>query len=122
MFWSNLQCLRKYYDGLNELSKYLLLQRGVGKSFQLSSLKKYILYKSLTIRMMLTNFKQCSIFQLSATRRFLTPFMYVVKWPNILQKFYGVNIARLLKYVWPFYNIMYERINFFSGHRNGALV
>ena len=34
----------------------------------------------------------------------------VVKWPNILLKFYGVNTARFLKYVWPFYNIMHEKI------------
>ena len=32
----------------------------------------------------------------------------VVKWPNILQKSCGVKI---LKYVWPFYNIMHERVN-----------
>ena len=35
----------------------------------------------------------------------------VVKWLNILQKSYGVNTARLLKYVWLFYNIMHERVN-----------
>ena len=35
----------------------------------------------------------------------------VVKWPNILQKSCGVNTARFLKYVRPFYNIMYERVN-----------
>ena len=35
----------------------------------------------------------------------------VVKWPNILYKSYGVNTARFLKYVWPFYNIMHERVN-----------
>ena len=34
----------------------------------------------------------------------------VVKWPNILQKSCGVHTARFLKYVWPFYNIMYERV------------
>ena len=36
--------------------------------------------------------------------------MHVVKWPNILLKFCGVNITRFLKYVWPFYNIMHERV------------
>ena len=35
----------------------------------------------------------------------------VVKWPNILYKSCGVNTARFLKYVWPFYNIMHERVN-----------
>ena len=41
----------------------------------------------------------------------INPFMHnVVKWPNILLKFCGVNIARFLKYVWPFYNIMHERV------------
>ena len=33
-----------------------------------------------------------------------------VKWPHILKKSYGVNTARFLKYVWPFYNIMHERV------------
>ena len=38
-------------------------------------------------------------------------FMYnIVKWPNILQKSCGANNARFLKYVWPFYNIMHERV------------
>ena len=35
----------------------------------------------------------------------------VVKWPNIrLYGLYGLNTARFLKYVWPFYNIMRERV------------
>ena len=34
----------------------------------------------------------------------------VVKWRNILKKPCGVNTARFLKYVWPFYNIMHERV------------
>ena len=37
----------------------------------------------------------------------------VVKWPNILQIACGVNTARFLKYVkyvWPFYDIMHERV------------
>ena len=39
------------------------------------------------------------------------PFMHnVVKWPNILQKSCGVNTTRFLKYVWPFYNIMHQRV------------
>ena len=38
------------------------------------------------------------------------PFMHnVVKWPNILQKSCGVNTARFIKFVWPFYN-MHERV------------
>ena len=42
---------------------------------------------------------------------FVNSFMHnVVKWPNILQKSCGVNTARLLKYVWPFSNIMHERV------------
>ena len=36
----------------------------------------------------------------------------VVKWANILKKSCGVHTARILKYVWPFYNIMHERINY----------
>ena len=41
----------------------------------------------------------------------VNPFMYnVVKWPNILEKSCGVNTARFLKYVWPFYNIMHKRV------------
>ena len=31
--------------------------------------------------------------------------------PNILQKSCGVHTGRFLKYVWPFYNIMHERVN-----------
>ena len=39
------------------------------------------------------------------------PFMHnVVKWPNILLKSCGVHYSRFLKYVWPFYNIMPERV------------
>ena len=41
----------------------------------------------------------------------------VVKWPNILLKYCGVNTARFLKYVWPFYNIMHERVK-----ENGTLL
>ena len=33
-----------------------------------------------------------------------------IKWLNILLKSCGVHTARFLKYVWPFYNIMYERV------------
>ena len=41
----------------------------------------------------------------------INPFMHnVVKWPNILKKSYDVNTARFLKYVWPFLNIMHERV------------
>ena len=35
----------------------------------------------------------------------------VVKWAQTLLKSCGVNTARFLKYVWPFYNIMHERVN-----------
>ena len=42
----------------------------------------------------------------------LNLFMHnVVKWPNIILKYCGVNTERFLKYVWPFYNIMHERVN-----------
>ena len=34
----------------------------------------------------------------------------VVKWPSILLKPCGVHTATFLKYVWPFYNIMHERV------------
>ena len=34
----------------------------------------------------------------------------VVKWPNMLLKSSGVNTARFIKCVWPFYNIMHERV------------
>ena len=27
----------------------------------------------------------------------------VVKWPNILQKFCGIDTARLVKYIWQFF-------------------
>ena len=32
-------------------------------------------------------------------------FHNVEKWPNILLKSRGVNTARFLKYVWPFFNM-----------------
>ena len=39
------------------------------------------------------------------------PFVHnVVKWPNILLKSCSVYTARFLKYVWPFYNFMHERL------------
>ena len=42
----------------------------------------------------------------------LNPFIHnVVKWPNILWKSSCVHTARFLKYVWPFYSIMHERVN-----------
>ena len=48
--------------------------------------------------------------------QWVDPFMHnVVKWPNILLKSSGVNTARFLKYVWPFYKIMYERVNVVLG-------
>ena len=48
--------------------------------------------------------------------KWVNPFTHdVLKWPNILLKSCGVHTARFLKYVWPFYNIMRERVN-------GALV
>ena len=37
--------------------------------------------------------------------------MHVIKWPNIFEKSCGVHTAGFLKYVWPFHNIMYERVN-----------
>ena len=35
----------------------------------------------------------------------------VLKWPNIREKSCSVNTTRYLKYVSPFYIIMYERVN-----------
>ena len=49
-------------------------------------------------------------FNLKALRTF-NPFMHnVVKWPNILWKPCGIHTARFLKHVWPFYNIIHERV------------
>ena len=48
-------------------------------------------------------FCQCSKFK---------PFMRnVEEWPIILWKFYRAHTTRSLRYVWPFSNIMHERIN-----------
>ena len=45
------------------------------------------------------------------------PFMHnVVKWPN------GVNTARFLKYDWPFYNIMHERVKYFFFRQLSTLI
>ena len=44
----------------------------------------------------------------------INPFMHnVVKWPNMLWKSCDVNTARFLKYIWPFYNIMHERVKLY---------
>ena len=40
----------------------------------------------------------------------VNPFIHVEKWPDILQKSCGVHIARILKYIWPLFNIMNERV------------
>ena len=51
------------------------------------------------------------IYRSTLAHLLLKPFMHnVVKWPNILYKSCGVNTARFLKYVWPFYNIKHERV------------
>ena len=56
---------------------------------------------------------QISLFEVKTKNVALfNPFMHnVVKWPNILYKSCGVNTARVLKYVWPFYNITHEKVN-----------
>ena len=36
--------------------------------------------------------------------------MHVEKWPNIILKSCGVNNAKILRYVWPFFNIMHEKV------------
>ena len=42
---------------------------------------------------------------------FLNPFMhYVEKWSKILEKSCGVNTARSLKNIRPFFNIMHESV------------
>ena len=39
------------------------------------------------------------------------PFMHnVEKWPSILLNFCGVHTAKFLKYVWPIFNILHERV------------
>ena len=63
--------------------------------------------------------KQEEISSLSKTTKdffhFINCFMHnVVKWPNIFQKSCGVNTARFLKYVWPFYNILHKRVKSFG--------
>ena len=56
---------------------------------------------------------QISLFEVKTKNVALfNPSMHnVVKWPNILSKSCGVNTARVLKYVWPFYNITHEKVN-----------
>ena len=44
----------------------------------------------------------------SKEQKAINPFMhYVEKLPNILLKFCAVNTARILKYVWPLFNIIH---------------
>ena len=50
-----------------------------------------------------------NIFSMFLKQVFNTFMHNVAKWSNILQKSCGVNTARFLKYVWPFYN-MHERV------------
>ena len=38
--------------------------------------------------------------------------LFLLEKPNILQKSCGVATARFLKYVWSFFNIIHERVNF----------
>ena len=38
--------------------------------------------------------------------------MHIVeKWSNMLETFCGVNAARFVKYIWPFINIIHEKVN-----------
>ena len=37
----------------------------------------------------------------------------VEKWPKIIKKSCGAHSARLSRYVWPFFNVMHEKINAF---------
>ena len=41
---------------------------------------------------------------------YFEPLYNVAKWPNIRQKSCCFYTVRLLKYVWPFCNIMHERV------------
>ena len=36
----------------------------------------------------------------------IKPIMHVEKWSNILQKSWGVQTARFLKYIWAFFNMI----------------
>ena len=40
------------------------------------------------------------------------------KWLNILEKFYGDLTVRFLKYVWPFFIIMDERVKLDMIHHD----
>ena len=54
------------------------------------------------------SWKVTGVFKLRNIRNL---FMHnVVKWPNILLKSCAVHTERFLKYVWPFYNIIHERV------------
>ena len=51
------------------------------------------------------------------------PFMHNVEsWPNILPKPCGLNIAGFLTYVWPYFNIMNERIKYYFCQWGEAVV
>ena len=36
------------------------------------------------------------------------------KWPNLLLKSCRIHTARFLKYVWPFFKIIHERVNIYN--------
>ena len=51
----------------------------------------------------------------------LKTFMHhVEKWPNILWKSCVVLTSRFLKYVWPFFSIMHDRVNSFSSENRNS--
>ena len=51
------------------------------------------------------------------------PFIHnVEKWSDILLKSCGVNTARFLKHVWPFFNIMSEKVKSKLSPRSGTKV
>ena len=55
---------------------------------------------------------QVGLYGWKTCREWLNPFIhYFKKWSNMLLKSCSLNTARFLKYVWPFFNIMNERIN-----------
>ena len=34
----------------------------------------------------------------------------IEKWPNIILKSCGIDTAKLFKHVWPFFNIMHQKV------------
>ena len=84
------------------------MKKNLGSLFQIIGGGRDVNFKKIPL--ITSHLSSAKIWYYDSETTNLNPFMHNVKWPRILLKPCGVHTARFLKYVWPFYNIMYERI------------